>query len=99
MEDVLYSGLGLLPLAAQEAKFVERLNHAERLNQADRAKAVFAHPDGDHATLLNAYHAYLNAEKSEKWCYQSFLNSKALRSADNVRAQLLNMMQNQFQCW
>ena len=27
-------------LAAQEAKFVERLNHAERLNQADRAKAV-----------------------------------------------------------
>lgn len=26
--------------------------------QADQARAAFAHPEGDHLTLLNVYHAY-----------------------------------------
>jgi pre-mRNA-splicing factor ATP-dependent RNA helicase DHX15/PRP43 len=35
----------------------------EKAKQADEAKAAFAHPDGDHLTMLNAYHAYLHANK------------------------------------
>lgn len=35
----------------------------EARKQADEAKAEFAHADGDHLTLLNAYHAY----KLSKW--------------------------------
>ena len=31
--------------------------------QADEAKAQFAHPDGDHLTLLNVYHAF----KASRW--------------------------------
>lgn len=30
----------------------------EAAKAADEAKAQFAHEDGDHLTLLNAYHAY-----------------------------------------
>ena len=30
---------------------------------ADRAKAYFAHPSGDHLTLLNAYHAFKQQER------------------------------------
>jgi pre-mRNA-splicing factor ATP-dependent RNA helicase DHX15/PRP43 len=30
----------------------------DQRKQADEAKARFAHPDGDHLTLLNVYHAY-----------------------------------------
>jgi pre-mRNA-splicing factor ATP-dependent RNA helicase DHX15/PRP43 len=55
---------------------------------ADEAKALFAHVDGDHLTLLNAYHAYKQAGEDGDWCYQHFLNARSLKSADNVRAQL-----------
>lgn len=30
--------------------------------EADEAKAQFTHPDGDHLTLLNVYHAYKTSE-------------------------------------
>ncbi len=68
----------------------------EKAKQADEAKAAFAHPDGDHLALLNAYHAYIHANRDQHWCFSNYLNSKALRSADSVRAQLENMLVNQF---
>ncbi len=45
-------------------------------HQADEAKAQFAHADGDHLTLLNAYHAYKQAGEAQgrEWCYDNFLN-------------------------
>ncbi len=42
------------------------LRPREKAKQADEAKASFAHPDGDHLTMLNAYHAYLHANKVKK---------------------------------
>lgn len=30
--------------------------------EADESKAQFAHPDGDHLSLLNLYHAYRGSE-------------------------------------
>lgn len=32
--------------------------------EADEAKAQFTHPDGDHLTLLNVYHAYKTSEQT-----------------------------------
>ncbi|KAK4165106.1 putative Pre-mRNA-splicing factor ATP-dependent RNA helicase PRP43 [Cladorrhinum sp. PSN259] len=65
--------------------------------RADEMKAQFAHPDGDHLTLLNAYHAYKSAEQSgedvKKWCHEHFLSFRHLSSADNVRAQLKRIME------
>ena len=60
----------------------------EAAKAADAAKAAFAHVDGDHLTLLNAYHAYKQAKEDKDWCWQHFLDARALKSADNVRAQL-----------
>lgn len=63
---------------------------------ADEAKNSFAHPDGDHLTLLNVYHAYRSdaaqADPNE-WCYQNYLSLRSLQSADNVRAQLKRLME------
>jgi pre-mRNA-splicing factor ATP-dependent RNA helicase DHX15/PRP43 len=59
---------------------------------ADEAKSKFAHVDGDHLTLLNAYHAYKQASESKDWCWDHFLDFRAMKSADNVRDQLAKIM-------
>lgn len=65
--------------------------------QADASHAEFAHPDGDHLTLLNVYHAYKtncpDAKTAANWCWQNFLAHRALMQADNVRAQLQRTME------
>jgi HrpA-like RNA helicase len=61
----------------------------EAAKAADEAKARFAHIDGDHLTLLNVYHAYKQNAEDADWCYQNFLNMRSLKSADNVRSQLV----------
>jgi pre-mRNA-splicing factor ATP-dependent RNA helicase DHX15/PRP43 len=66
--------------------------------RADEMKRQFAHPDGDHLTLLNAYHAFKGAENRgedvKKWCHEHFLSFRHLSSADNVRNQLLRIMES-----
>lgn len=95
---------------------------------ADDAKAKFEHADGDHLTLLNAYHAYkqvgeeaakklggpqapsmLSAAQQGKadfmpsgvesalksWCWDNFLDFRALKNCDNVRTQLERLMKRQ----
>ncbi|KAG0173223.1 DEAH-box ATP-dependent RNA helicase prp43 [Apophysomyces sp. BC1034] len=68
-----------------------RPNNARKL--ADEAKANFAHADGDHLTLLNAYHAYKSNHEDSQWCWENFLNQRSLKSADNVRNQLKRVME------
>ncbi|XP_065828061.1 putative pre-mRNA-splicing factor ATP-dependent RNA helicase PRP1 isoform X2 [Oscarella lobularis] len=67
-----------------------RPNEAKKA--ADDAKMRFAHIDGDHLTLLNVYHAYKQNKEDPKWCYENFLQYRALKSADNVREQLARIM-------
>mmetsp|Transcript_1342 Transcript_1342/g.4649 ORF Transcript_1342/g.4649 Transcript_1342/m.4649 type:complete len:710 (+) Transcript_1342:121-2250(+) len=64
----------------------------DAMKAADEAKARFAHIDGDHLTLLNAYHAYKSNNDDAQWCYDNFINSRAMKSADNVRSQLTRIM-------
>uniref|UniRef100_A0A8C9GWH2 ATP-dependent RNA helicase DHX15 n=1 Tax=Piliocolobus tephrosceles TaxID=591936 RepID=A0A8C9GWH2_9PRIM len=66
--------------------------------EADDIKARFLHLDGDHLTLLNVFHAYmkctlLDPNASKKFCYDYFLNHRAMTSAQNVRNQLLKTME------
>ena len=65
----------------------------EAAKAADEAKAQFAHAEGDHITLLNAYHAYKQNGECKDWCYDNFINHRSIMSAENVRQQLSNMMQ------
>ncbi|CAN0014420.1 unnamed protein product [Pylaiella littoralis] len=64
----------------------------EAQKAADEAKAEFAHIDGDHLTLLNAYHAYKQNGGSKDWCFSNFINSRSMASAENVREQLGRLM-------
>lgn len=67
---------------------------ASQRKEADLAKAQFTHPDGDHLTLLNVYHAYKsNEHDSKNWCWQNYLNVRSLVQADNVRTQLKRAME------
>ena len=61
--------------------------------RADAAKAHFAHLDGDHLTMLNAYHAFKQNGESQNWCWENYLNHRSLKSADNVRNQLVRLCQ------
>ncbi|EAS27961.1 pre-mRNA-splicing factor ATP-dependent RNA helicase PRP43 [Coccidioides immitis RS] len=69
---------------------------ASQRKRADDMKALFAHPDGDHLTLLNVYHAFKSPEAQanpRQWCHDHFLSFRALQSADNVRQQLQRIME------
>ncbi|KYR01152.1 DEAD/DEAH box helicase [Tieghemostelium lacteum] len=61
-------------------------------NDADAAKKNFDHYEGDHLSLLNVYHAYKKNQENTNWCYDNFLNFRALKQADNVRSQLARIM-------
>ncbi|XP_044515175.1 putative pre-mRNA-splicing factor ATP-dependent RNA helicase DHX32 [Gracilinanus agilis] len=52
------------------------------------------HPEGDHLTLINVYKAYQEASEScvEKWCSDHFLSHTALRMAESIRDELLDIM-------
>ncbi|KAK1242127.1 hypothetical protein MKX07_000113 [Trichoderma sp. CBMAI-0711] len=71
---------------------------ASSRKRADEMKALFSHPDGDHLTLLNAYHAFkgqdtVDPNSVKQWCHEHFLSYRHLSSADSVRAQLKRIME------
>jgi len=68
------------------------LRPKEAQEAAYAAKAQFAHIDGDHLTMLNVYHDYKQNNEDPTWCYNIFINTRALNSADNVREQLVCIM-------
>jgi len=60
----------------------------ESAKAADAAKANFEHADGDHLTLLNAYHAYKAAGDNADWCWENYISQRTMKQVDNVRRQL-----------
>jgi pre-mRNA-splicing factor ATP-dependent RNA helicase DHX15/PRP43 len=71
---------------------------AAQRKRADEMKNLFAHPDGDHLTMLNVYHAYRGSDaqaNAKQWCHDHFLSLRSLQSADNVRSQLLRIMERE----
>lgn len=64
----------------------------EKQAQADQKKAKFHQPEGDHLTLLTVYEAWKNNSFSNPWCYENFLQARSLRRAQDIRKQLLTIM-------
>eukprot|EP01016_Furgasonia_blochmanni_P007148 TRINITY_DN1285_c0_g1_i10.p1 TRINITY_DN1285_c0_g1~~TRINITY_DN1285_c0_g1_i10.p1 ORF type:complete len:735 (+),score=143.02 TRINITY_DN1285_c0_g1_i10:65-2269(+) len=64
----------------------------EAVRDADDARAKFCHVDGDHMTLLNAYHAFKQKGMSQEWCYNNFINYRSMKAADDIRDQLKQLM-------
>ncbi|CAL5357756.1 unnamed protein product [Camellia sinensis] len=70
----------------------EILSISTMLSDTDETKARFGLIDGDHLTPLNVYHAYKQNNEDPSWCYENFVNQRALKAADNVRQQLVRIM-------
>ncbi|KAH0981111.1 hypothetical protein GBA52_008288 [Prunus armeniaca] len=66
----------------------------EKQAQADQKRAKFFQPEGDHLTLLAVYEAWKAKNFSGPWCFENFVQSRSLRRAQDVRKQLLSIMDN-----
>ncbi|KAI9016044.1 P-loop containing nucleoside triphosphate hydrolase protein [Hyaloraphidium curvatum] len=59
---------------------------------ADQKKAKFHQPEGDHVTLLAVYNAWKNSKFSNPWCYENFIQARSMRRAQDIRKQLMGIM-------
>lgn len=64
----------------------------EKAALADARKARFNQPEGDHLTLLAVYNAWKHSKYSAAWCYENFVQQRTLKRAQDVRKQLLGIM-------
>ncbi|KAL3985857.1 Oligonucleotide/oligosaccharide-binding (OB)-fold family protein [Acanthocheilonema viteae] len=59
---------------------------------ADQKKAKFHQPEGDHLTLLAVYNSWKLHHFSQPWCYENFIQIRTLKRAQDIRKQLLSIM-------
>ena len=52
----------------------------------------FFQSEGDHLMLLAVYEAWKNAKFSNPWCYENYLQARAMRRAQDVRKQLVTIL-------
>ncbi|KAG4102615.1 P-loop containing nucleoside triphosphate hydrolase protein [Neocallimastix lanati (nom. inval.)] len=64
----------------------------DQKDRADEKRRQFEHDDGDHITLLKTFQAFKANHENPDWCYNNYLNIRSLKSADNVRIQIENIM-------
>mgnify|MGYP002853074101 FL=1 len=75
-------------LSAQNIWFRPR----EKQAAADQKKAKFFQPEGDHLSLLTVYESWKAQKFSSPWCFENYLQARSLRRAQDVRKQLLTIM-------
>ena len=59
---------------------------------ADQKKAKFHQNEGDHLTLLAVYNSWKHNKFSNPWCFENFVQARTLRRAQDVRKQMLGIM-------
>jgi len=59
---------------------------------ADSKKAKFHQSEGDHLTLLAVFNSWKNNKFSSPWCYENFVQIRTLKRAQDVRKQMLGIM-------
>lgn len=65
----------------------------EKQQQADQKKQRFHDPHGDHLTLLNVYNGWKGSKFSNPWCFENFIQARSMRRAQDVRQQLVSIME------
>lgn len=66
------------------------LDKAEQREEIAESRKRFESVEGDHITLLNVLRAYLEVDEGiAKWCDDSFLDKRALKTVVDIRRQLL----------
>jgi len=64
----------------------------DREAESDAAREKFMVPESDHLTLLNCYDQWVKNGKSNSWCATNYLHAKALKKAEEIRLQLLDIL-------
>lgn len=64
----------------------------DKQSVADQKKAKFNQTEGDHLTLLAVYNSWKSNKFSNAWCYENFVQIRTLKRAQDVRKQLLGIM-------
>ena len=64
----------------------------EKQAAADQKKAKFHEAEGDHLTLLRVYESWKANKFSNPWCFENFLQARSLKRAQDVRKQLITIM-------
>jgi len=64
----------------------------EKQTQADSKRSKFFQAEGDHLTSLAVYQAWANSKFSNPWCFENFIQARSMRRAQDVRKQLLAIM-------
>ncbi|XP_055920622.1 ATP-dependent RNA helicase DHX8 [Eupeodes corollae] len=64
----------------------------DKQSLADQKKAKFNQAEGDHLTLLAVYNSWKNNKFSNAWCYENFVQIRTLKRSQDVRKQLLGIM-------
>lgn len=64
----------------------------DKATQADQRKAKFHQQEGDHITLLTVYEAWKASKFSNAWCFENYIQARAMKRAQDVRKQLLTIM-------
>jgi ATP-dependent RNA helicase DHX8/PRP22 len=64
----------------------------EKRSQADAKKAKFHQPEGDLLTLLTVFNGWKASNSSDPWCYENFIQARSMSMAQDVRKQLLGIM-------
>eukprot|EP00340_Litonotus_pictus_P000043 CAMPEP_0170522266 /NCGR_PEP_ID=MMETSP0209-20121228/7716_1 /TAXON_ID=665100 ORGANISM="Litonotus pictus, Strain P1" /NCGR_SAMPLE_ID=MMETSP0209 /ASSEMBLY_ACC=CAM_ASM_000301 /LENGTH=1258 /DNA_ID=CAMNT_0010809697 /DNA_START=167 /DNA_END=3940 /DNA_ORIENTATION=- len=64
----------------------------EKQQLADTKRTKFYHCDGDHLTLLTVYQMWEANKFSNPWCYENFIQSRAMKKAYDIRKQLVAIM-------
>jgi ATP-dependent RNA helicase DHX8/PRP22 len=64
----------------------------EKAQLADQKRSKFTQPEGDHITLLTVWEGWKASRFSNPWCFENFIQARSMKRAQDVRKQLLAMM-------
>jgi ATP-dependent RNA helicase DHX8/PRP22 len=64
----------------------------DKQSAADMRKAKFHQNEGDHLTFLNVWRGWEASKFSNPWCFENFIQARAMKRAQDVRKQLLTTM-------
>lgn len=64
----------------------------DKQSAADARKAKFHQAEGDHLTLLQVYKGWEAAKFSNPWCFENFIQARAMKRSQDVRKQLVTIM-------
>jgi ATP-dependent RNA helicase DHX8/PRP22 len=64
----------------------------EKAQLADQKRSKFFQAEGDHITLLTVWEGWKASRFSNPWCFENFIQARSMKRAQDVRKQLLAMM-------